>query len=152
MESGIYRILDTRNNKCYYGSSKNIKVRWKRHLNDLKNGNHNNTILQRIWDKYGNVFKFEVVEFCNEDILLEVEQRYIDKNIDGYNICLNSSGGDNISNNPNREIIIEKIKNSVRKRISDMSEEERKIKYGKNGSDNPNYGNRCTEGYEKKII
>ena len=34
---GIYRIKNKINDKCYYGSSKNIEKRWKTHLNQLKN-------------------------------------------------------------------------------------------------------------------
>lgn len=144
MESGIYRIINTRNGKCYYGSSKNIKKRWQRHLNDLKNNKHANIILQRIWNKYGNIFKFEIVEKCSDDVLLIREQTYLDDNIGGYNIGKISSGGDNITNNPNRDKIIENITKGVKDRYSRMTEEERKAIHGKWGKDNPNYNNKWT--------
>lgn len=32
---GIYRIKNLINNKCYYGSSKEIEKRWSRHKNEL---------------------------------------------------------------------------------------------------------------------
>ena len=50
---GIYRIKNLVNEKCYYGSSKNIEKRWKTHLNQLRNKKHINSILQRAWNKYG---------------------------------------------------------------------------------------------------
>ena len=76
---GIYRIKNKINDKCYYGSSKNIEKRWKTHLNQLKNKKHINSILQRAWDKYGeNNFIFEVVEECKLENLFEVEQKYLD--------------------------------------------------------------------------
>ena len=69
---GIYRIKNLKNKKCYYGSSKNIEKRWRTHSNNLKNGKHHNIHLQRSWDKYGeDNFVFELVEECNETILLE---------------------------------------------------------------------------------
>jgi predicted GIY-YIG superfamily endonuclease len=37
---GIYRIRNIINNNCYYGSSKNINKRWKRHKWELKNKKH----------------------------------------------------------------------------------------------------------------
>lgn len=37
MESGVYKIVCILNNKIYIGSAKNFKVRWNRHLNDLRN-------------------------------------------------------------------------------------------------------------------
>jgi predicted GIY-YIG superfamily endonuclease len=45
--SGIYRIKNIINNKCYYGSSKHIQKRFNEHINKLKNNKHINIILQR---------------------------------------------------------------------------------------------------------
>lgn len=123
---GIYRIKNLLNNKCYYGSSKNIETRWLKHKNELKKGKHINIILQRAWDKYGgDNFSFEVVEECDKKILLEREQYYLDLNPD-YNIGLKSSGGDNLTKNPNKDIIITKMTNSVRDRYKLMTDEEKK--------------------------
>jgi group I intron endonuclease len=76
---GIYRILNKINGNCYYGSSNNVEKRWLRHKNELNKGKHINIILQRAWDKYGDDnFIFELVESCDETLLLEVEQKYLD--------------------------------------------------------------------------
>jgi group I intron endonuclease len=136
---GIYRIKNLKNKKCYYGSSKNIKKRWRTHLNDLKNGKHHNTHLQRSWDKYGeDNFVFELVEECDETILLELEQKYLDLNPE-FNIGIKSSGGDNLTNNPNKEDIVRRITQSVRKRYELMSEDERKEKHSQPMDKNPNW-------------
>jgi len=125
---GIYRIKNKINDKCYYGSSKNIEKRWKTHLNQLKNKKHINSILQRAWDKYGeNNFIFEVVEECKLENLFEVEQKYIDTCGD-YNIGLKASGGDNISKNPNKEQIVENIKKGSKLWRNSLSDEEKKRK------------------------
>jgi len=136
---GIYRIKNLLNNKCYYGSSKNIETRWLKHKNELKKGKHINIILQRAWDKYGSDnFSFEVVEECDKKILLEREQYYLDLNPD-YNIGLKSSGGDNLTKNPNKDIIVKKMTESVKKRYNLMTEEEKKEKHSQPMDENPNW-------------
>lgn len=60
---------------------------------------------------------------------LDVEQTYLDKykGVENfYNIGLESSGGDNLTNNPNREDIISRIKNTLHKKYDEMSVDERK--------------------------
>lgn len=136
---GIYRIKNLVNDKCYYGSSKNIKKRWMTHKNHLNGGKHHNVPLQRAWNKYGeDNFSFEVVEECDETILLEKEQYYLDLNPD-YNIGLKSSGGDNLTNNPNKDKIIKKMTESVRKRYNLMTDEEKKEKHSRPMEKNPNW-------------
>jgi len=136
---GIYRIKNLKNKKCYYGSSKNIEKRWRTHLNNLKNGKHHNTHLQRSWDKYGeDNFVFELVEECDETILLELEQKYLDLNPE-FNIGIKSSGGDNLTKNPNKEDIVRRMTQSVRKRYELMSEDERKEKHSQPMDKNPNW-------------
>lgn len=105
---GIYRIKNIINNKCYYGSSKNIINRFKIHKYRLNNKKHPNIILQRAWDKYKeDNFIFEVVEECDLSQLLLIVQKYLDLN-PTYNIAKNSFGGDNLTRHPNRLEIIEK--------------------------------------------
>ena len=136
---GIYRIKNLKNKKCYYGSSKNIEKRWRTHLNNLKNGKHHNDHLQRSWDKYGeDNFVFELVEECDETLLLELEQKYLDLHPE-FNIGIKSSGGDNLTKNPNKEDIVRKMTQSVRKRYELMSEDERKEKHSQPMDKNPNW-------------
>jgi group I intron endonuclease len=136
---GIYRIKNLKNKKCYYGSSKNIEKRWRTHLNNLKNGKHHNDHLQRSWDKYGdNNFVFELVEECDETLLLELEQKYLDLHPE-FNIGIKSSGGDNLTKNPNKEDIVRRMTQSVRKRYELMSEDERKEKHSQPMDKNPNW-------------
>jgi len=136
---GIYRILNKVNSKCYYGSSNNIEKRWLRHKNELKKGKHINIILQRAWVKYGaDNFIFELVESCDEKNLLEIEQKYLDLN-PAYNIGVRASGGDNLTNNPNRNKIIAKITKSVNDRYNSMTAEEKQEKLSKPKDKNPNW-------------
>jgi group I intron endonuclease len=144
---GIYRIKNLVNDKCYYGSSKNIEKRWRTHKNHLKNGKHHNIHLQRSWDKYcEDNFVFEVVEECDENILLELEQKYLDSNPE-FNIGIKSSGGDNLTKNPNKEDIVHRMTQSVRKRYGLMSEYERKEKHSQPMDKNPNWKGGITYKY-----
>jgi group I intron endonuclease len=136
---GIYRIRNLVNDKCYYGSSKEIQKRWKRHKNDLINDKHINIILQRAWNKYRSYnFAFEIVETCEEEELFDLEQLYLNKN-PAYNIGIHASGGDNLTKNPNRHVIIENIKIGSQKWRDSLSIEERKQKLSKPMEKNPNW-------------
>ncbi len=81
MDSGIYRITNTHNDKCYIGSSKNIKFRmYDQHRRELRKNAHKNGHLQGAWNKYGeSLFKFEVLEYCEVDSLIKREQYWIDQ-------------------------------------------------------------------------
>lgn len=87
-KSGIYKITNLVNSKFYIGSAVYFKHRKGVHIYDLKNNRHGNIHLQRAWNKYGKkAFKFELIEECKKEILIEREQYYIDKLIPHYNIC-----------------------------------------------------------------
>lgn len=88
--SGIYKITNIINNKCYIGSAVNIRNRWYMHKHALQN-NLANRRLQGAWNKYGEeCFKFEVICACKKEDLLIYEQKWIDfydsAGRNGYNI------------------------------------------------------------------
>lgn len=90
--SGIYQIINKVNGKSYIGSSIRLNKRWKRHLTDLKCNVHHSLALQRAFHKYGSDnFEFNVLENCEEVLLLEREQYYLDNLKPEYNIC-NTAG------------------------------------------------------------
>jgi len=80
MTSGVYKIVCNHTGKIYVGSSKNMKARFSVHKSDLKRGKHGNPHMKEMYEKYGiNNFKLEILENCNESILKEREQFWIDK-------------------------------------------------------------------------
>jgi group I intron endonuclease len=136
---GIYRIKNLINKKCYYGSSKNIEKRWKKHKNELRKNKHINVILQRAWNKYTEEnFVFEIIEECEESALFEIEQKYLNL-LPEYNIGAQSSGGDNLTRNPNKKNIIKRISESVKKRYDSMTENEKKEKHSQPLNNNSNW-------------
>ena len=53
----------------------------------LKGGYHKNASLQADYNRYGrDAFTFEIVEHCKEQELRTLEQHYIDKGDNLYNI------------------------------------------------------------------
>lgn len=81
--SGVYMIKNILNNKCYIGSSINVKRRLQTHICHLNKGMHHNRHLQAAYNKYGQkAFQFVILEICEPiiDTILSLEQKYLDLN------------------------------------------------------------------------
>ena len=140
--AGIYRIVNLKNNKSYIGSSKNTTRRWYIHKSALKNNRHHSIYLQRSWNKHGEQsFKFEVIKVMDlptEEQLFAEELLHIKNSLPEYNVG-GVDGGDNLTNNPNRDDIIKKITETLRSQVAKMSAEERKLRWGRSGKTNSNW-------------
>jgi len=106
--------------------------------------------MQRAYDKYGaECFTYEILHECEtEEEAKNVELSYLeDLTIRDklYNLHYNSSGGDMLTHHPNREQIIEKMKNTQKDKINKMSKEERQKKWGQSGEKNGMYGKTHTD-------
>lgn len=92
----IYEILNTKNNKRYVGQTyrQNVTIRWSEHKTNLRKNKHTNYKLQNAWNKYGEtVFVFNVIKECsNIKELNDLEEQYVQLNVDGYNLI---GGGSN---------------------------------------------------------
>lgn len=158
MNSGIYKIRNTINDKIYVGSAKDFDKRWKRHLKTLRANKHHNIRLQRSFNIHGELaFVFEIIERTEyvKGIQL-LEQYYIDiynSKVNGYNIA-DASFGDVMTHNPNRESIIEKRRQTQLDNNKLLTDEQRKNIWGKlgelNGRWNPDIHNYC-KGCGKRI-
>lgn len=96
MTTGIYQIVNETNGKKYIGSSINIESRYKRHISYLRNCIHPNKKLQNAVNKYGlDKFHLKILEVCESDELLIIEQEHIDaadpKTL--YNLTFITTGG-----------------------------------------------------------
>ena len=76
---GIYMIKCLTNDKTYIGSSNDVMRRLKTHKRELKNGSHNNLLLQHEYTKYGDDnFVFKVIDQnIPEEMLLAYEKCYM---------------------------------------------------------------------------
>lgn len=95
-KTGIYSIINTKNNKKYIGStSQSFKKRFEHHISLLRARKHKNAHLQHAWNKYGEKsFIFDIECICCENIL-EKEQEILDSYDfeDLYNINPYATGG-----------------------------------------------------------
>ena len=90
--TGIYKITNLVNNKVYIGQSKRCDKRKYDHFRNLKNNKHCNDHLQKSYNKYGKEnFKFEVIEKCKVESLVEKETYWIN-----YYNSLDSNYGYNL--------------------------------------------------------
>jgi len=151
---GVYKISNTLSGRYYIGYSTNIYRRFCTHRSKLKQKCHDNIFLQRAYNLDGeDKFVYEIIHTCDtEEEAKEIELKYL-TNISIreylYNLNFNNSGGDLLSNHPDKDKIREKILKSFSETISKMSTEERKQKYGKNGEKNGMFGKTHTEEVRK---
>ena len=65
---GVYRIVNTQNDKVYIGFATDLEARFNRHKAELKFGNHRNKELQKIWNSYGeSAFEFEILDVLDQE-------------------------------------------------------------------------------------
>ena len=89
--SGIYKIINVKNNKIYIGKSKNIHTRWGQHIKELIKGKHSNKNLLLDFQKFGlDYFEVEVLEICDEKELSIKEAEWAIKLFQEGNILYNS--------------------------------------------------------------
>ena len=72
----------------YIGGTTKLKRRYSQHVSTLKNGNHDNKLLQSAANERGvQSLTFECLELCEPQNLLPLEQYYIDTLNPNLNIC-----------------------------------------------------------------
>jgi group I intron endonuclease len=153
---GVYKISNTLSGRYYIGYSTNINRRFTVHRGKLKHNCHDNIFLQRAYNLDGeDKFKYDIIHICDtEEDAKEIELQYLtDLNIREqlYNLNYNNSGGDLMTHHPDKEKIREKIVNSFKETLNNMTPEERKQKYGKCGEKNGMFGKTHTEEVRKKL-
>lgn len=99
---GVYKILNTVDNKCYIGgTTMSFQKRMRHHVSLLRIGKHKNPYLQNAWNKYGEEsFSFEIIETTEKTEVFKKEQYWIDiKKTEGilYNINPLATGTPNLS-------------------------------------------------------
>ncbi|CAM4319634.1 GIY-YIG nuclease family protein [Bacillus manliponensis] len=88
IEAGIYSITNTKNNKVYVDSTRNLKTISGRKF-ELNAGSCTNRALQMEWNEYGaSAFQFEVLEvlkkkddpyFNEKEELKKLEEKWVEK-------------------------------------------------------------------------
>lgn len=104
---GIYKITNKENGKVYIGKSVSIENRWKQHIKELDENKHHTVRLQYDYNKFGiTKFVFSVLEICDEDVLSNREQFFINQY---FNQCegeiYNTQININVQSNKNKSSI-----------------------------------------------
>lgn len=146
MITGIYKILNTVNNKVYIGSAVDIKKRWRDHKWYLKKNMHHNSHLQFAYNKYGLIkFQFIIEQECPIENLLINEEKYIKK----YN-SKNKRFGYNV-NDPREIQFGVKCRNDIKLILSNRMVGENNPMYGKTGEQHPKYKYCLSKEKRKKL-
>lgn len=107
--AGIYKIQMVGSDKCYVGSSSDVRKRRTQHVRELNRGEHCAKYLQRSWTKYGaEAFEFSTLEVCDpgQDLrerLVQREQHWIDELKPCFNTC--KAAGSTLGFKMPREIV-----------------------------------------------
>lgn len=104
--TGIYKIVNLKNGRCYVGQSIDIHKRWSSHIYHLNSGTHHCSPLQKSWNRQNeHDFEFSILEVTTDSkkIMTEREQYWIDAlhaNIEdgGFNLA-KASGFASYENN-----------------------------------------------------
>jgi len=148
----VYKTTNIKNGKIYIGKSNAD--------NPLYLGS--GIILNQAIKKYGKqYFVKEVLEECDNSIVDAREKHWIsllkstDRNI-GYNITNGGTGGDTVSNHPQKNNIVKRRNNSVKKWHDSLTEDERvargrKISNSKKGKSNGHEGHKQSEETKQRI-
>lgn len=116
----VYKITNINNGKSYIGKHTTVDI------NDKYFGS--GIALKDAIKKYGkDNFNKEILEFCNNSEHLDDREKYwiaFENSIipNGYNIGSGGNGGDNFTNNPNKELILKKMKENKKPRKATSEE------------------------------
>lgn len=151
----VYFLKNEETGRFYIGSTSNLKKRYRRHLSELAKNSHHCKTLQ---DLYNNGHSFHLMDITlynqTRKDAYDLEQKLIDRFKDTgllLNIGLGAVGGDNITRNPDKDLIITKIRDFNTKRLSLLNEEDKKRIYGRSGSLNAMFGKHHTEEVKQRI-
>lgn len=156
MTIAVYRIVNSKTNACYIGSTYKLELRLKTHALNLEKGTHINIKLQNDFYLYGkDVFDVEILEEYDfkpdRNYLYEREDYFIQlykSKETGYNIA-DAKFGDVLSHHPNKEDIIKRREASRKVWLSTLTEEQKKQRLEnqylgeKNSNWNPNLKHNC---------
>lgn len=152
--SGIYKIESkVHPDRIYIGRGVNVVARIWDHKTRLKAQCHKNPKLQAHYNKYGmDDLVFSKVEECDQDMLIEREQYYIDTLCPWFNIekCSYNSFGRECRPETRKKI---GDSNRGKKRTTEVKQKlrEANLRTDRKGKNNPMYGRKHTEEEKENL-
>ncbi len=101
-DSGVYAVV-LEEIIVYVGSSVNIYNRIKAHKSALSKNKHHSPYWQNVYNKYGDIFEFVLLELTPKDQLIQREQFYIDHYKPKFNV--NPKAGSRLGSKQSPEAI-----------------------------------------------
>lgn len=86
-EPGVYLIIDDENKRAYVGSTTDLRRRYNRHNRELRNHEHYNPELQKLYDEKKDQLTFVGMPVENKEEALDFEQAIIDELHDTGVLC-----------------------------------------------------------------
>ena len=121
--SAVYKITNEQNGKVYIGGSSNVRDRRQQHNWEFEHGSHHVTEMQKDYNNYPGSFRFDVIEYCSKEDLVDLERKYIAK----YD-AMNPEHGYNRESGGNKE---KTISDQTKKIWSEHRKGEGAAMYGK---------------------
>lgn len=119
----VYKITNEQNGKVYIGGSSNVRDRRQQHNWEFEHGSHHVTEMQKDYNNYPDSFRFDVIEYCSAEDLVELERKYIAE----YD-AMNPAHGYNRESGGNKD---KTISDETKKIWSDHRKGEGAAMYGK---------------------
>ena len=88
--TGVYGILHMNKPSILYvgSTASSFADRWRKHLSSLRRKCHHSQYLQNVVNKYGiNGLEFFIIDTCDKEIVLGIEQYWINQLQPEYNSC-----------------------------------------------------------------
>lgn len=150
----VYRITNVNSGRFYIGSTKDFNDRVKSHTGQFIGKVHHNKQMQEDYNQ-GDKFKYEVLFILDtREEAFEYEDSLLKKfrgNKLLYNIGRSARGGDNLTDNPRREAIVEQMRQTLLERYGKMTAAERKRSHGRPGAINGMFGKTHSQEAKKKM-
>lgn len=128
----------------YIGSTSNVEKRLRIHRGLLDKNRHHNARMQELWNNGCKGYQESLWEYetLAEARVAEAAAIAAKVECEGLlNVGLGAEGGDNLTRNPNRQEIIEKIREGLKLRFANRTDEERqRASEAVTGEKNPMFG------------
>lgn len=151
----LYLLRHPSTGLYYVGSSKHAVNRFKRHLRDLRLGEHANSRLQEAYNENQEITLAILENFAERDQAYRAEERFINAHKNDPKMCnilLGARGGDSFNRHPDKESVIANKRRAMKLVYETMSDDRRRERaLLVKGERNPMYGRTHSDEVKKRL-